>query len=506
MDSQDLVSSAIFLYTVTTTTKAKDWRSRFIFGDAFNCILIAVVAAATRLMFFGWPAQMVFDEIYSGNFFSAYARGTFFFDVHPPLARLLIYFWGFMTGAPATGLDSLKIGSAIPQSFVDIRLLPILAGVLLPVVIYGICRALKFSKISSLTVGLLIGLENSLIVQSRLVLTDVLLLLFGFSAILFYLWSRYINQQGTKHAWWGNGRVLTWLSAIMAAASASIKWTGLAFLACILCYEVFRLFVIPWIERARLSFWSNVWKLCKTSLFYVLTLIVFYVAVFALHFALLPRSGPGDPFMKPQFQMTLVGNANAGNAKLHPEGFFNKFFELNHEMFTANNSLPPTADYASKWYTWPFMIRGIFYWQGNAQYIYLLGNPLIYWLGTASIFMLLEYCLRLFVRHRPDQNERPVWKYWTLAIILAGFLINYLPFIFIGRVMFLYHYEAALIFSLIAIGFAIEMVPKGKWRLGAAIVLICLSFAFYRYFSPLIYGTHLTDKELQARMWLPSWR
>jgi dolichyl-phosphate-mannose-protein mannosyltransferase len=342
------------------------------------------------------------------------------------------------------------------------------------------------------------------------------------------------------HSWQRHDRVLVWLSAILAACAAGVKWTGLAFMACIFIFEVFRLYV-EHSALPRISFLARIWKLAKVVSFYLVICIVFYSAIFALHFALLPRSGPGDAFMTPRFQMTLVGSIHAANTKLTPEGFWGKFIELNAEMYRANKNLPATADYASKWYTWPFMTRGIFYWQGTSQYIYLLGNPLVYWLGTVSIFMLAEYSLRLFLRKRftknvepatpfesvsgsssSDQSEAAVdsgspsvesetgrasnWKPWALSVILIGFLVNYLPFIFIGRVMFLYHYEAALIFSVIAIGFILEMLPKGRWRLILALALILVTFMFYRYFSPLTYGTRLSDPALQARMWLPSWR
>ncbi len=437
----------------------------------FYPIILLILSSITHLLFFGQPAAVVFDETYFGTFVNDYSKSSYFFDIHPPFAKLMTKWVGDIIGFPSN-INFSTIGNVLPHEVLYLRLLPLIAGLLLPVVIYYICRNLNFSKISAFFVGFILCFENSLIVQSRFILFDSLLLLFGFLSILFYLLY-------TKHK--TNKKFLI-LSAIFVAFAFSIKWTGLAFPLLIIIYEIVRT--------------KNFKKIAKIVGLYAIVGLVFYLAIFAIHFSYLTHSGDGDAFMSDRFQKTLIGSRYENDTSIKPKGFFGKFIELNLEMYSANKTLTAKHDYSSTWYTWPLMLRPVFYWQNQpeGQFIYLLGNPLIYWLST--IFMMSLLSLTVLDKFR---NK-------TALFICLGFLVNFLPFIFIGRVMFLYHYEAALVFAIIAIAFLLEMIPSEKAKKGIFIGIACLCLITFIFFSPLTYGLKLDDKQLNSRMWLKSWR
>lgn len=446
-------------------------------------LILLVLSSITHFLFFGHPSAVVFDEVYNGSFVSSYSTGSYYFDIHPPLAKLITKFFGDLIGAPYN-IDFGAIGNTLPWGVVLLRLLPIIAGILLPTIIYYICRRLNFSKITSFAAGALIILENSLLTQSRFLLFDGVMLLFGFSSILLYL--IYTKNESKKY--------LLVLSAFLAATAFSIKWTGLAYPLLLLIAEIVRIQVI----RTR-----KVKEIGKFLGIYALAGLIVYLSVFAIHFKYLTHSGPGDAFMSDRFQKTLVGNSHASDASLKPKGFFGKFLELNVEMYQANKTLTAKHPYSSPWYTWPLMIRSIFYWQGTPDaagvnsYIYLLGNPVIYWLGFGSILLLLWRIL----------EKRKEWhKNKTILFILTGFLVNFLPFMFIGRVMFLYHYEAALVFCIIAFCYLLERSMPKKLRIWAVSSVLLVSLITFVFFSPLTYGTSLTKDQLQSRMWLSTWR
>jgi len=439
--------------------------------------IVAMASAITHFIYFGYPAQVVFDETFAGGFLASYAKGVFYFDVHPPLAKLVVYVFGFLTGASYGGKMS-AIGDALPHSIVLLRLVPIVCGFLLPLVIYAVSRNVGLSPLSSMTAGLLVAFENSLIVQSRFILFDIMLVLSGFVAVLLY--QEYRKRIGQEKR--GACRIFLLGSAVFAAVAFSIKWTGLAFPLMIVIFEW-----LASINRCAIrSLWKRSWSATRSVFsfvaLYVCVGLALYIGVFALHFSLLPKNGPGDDFMSPQF---------------HQDGFVAKLVDLNIEMYKANAYRMPQHQYQSSWWSWPIMERPIFYWQGKDEYIYLIGNPLIYWFGTVSIVSLAGYAL-----WRRKNAERKI----SLSFILIGFLVNYVPFIFITRPMFLYHYETALVMSAMAIAWLLDGMACGKRKLVMSSLVLALCISSFIYFSPLTYGLHLSDAQLQARMWLPSWR
>src|SRR3989338_7204657 len=201
------------------------------FGNKKIILLILGLSALTHFAFFGHPNQTVFDEVHFGKFISGYFTGQYFFDIHPPLGKLLISGMGYLTGF-APGFSFAKIGETFPnKDYLWLRFLPTLAGTLLPLIIFLLAKELGFSKKASLLAGILIIFENALTVQSRLILLDSFLLLFGFSSLLFYLKYRQTNQvihtQGSTLR--RDGLKFLILTGLMAGLTASVKWTGFAF-------------------------------------------------------------------------------------------------------------------------------------------------------------------------------------------------------------------------------------------------------------------------------------
>jgi dolichyl-phosphate-mannose-protein mannosyltransferase len=402
--------------------------------------------------------------------------------------------FGYLISANHFVIDWTMIGNALPGPALALRIIPALAGTLLPLVIYGICRRLNFWKTGAMTAALLVCLENSLVVQSRFILSDIVMLLFGFTAILCYL--EYNHRFGSKQRSW-----FLIFSIMLSGAALSIKWTGLSFILLIILLEAYRL------NEKRLEKmldWKKlIQKLVAFSFLSGAVCLFIYMVLFGIHFSLLTKSGPGDDFMSPEFQKTLANSKYADTPGLPAENYLQKFTELNGEMLAADKTLTAPHQYSSTWNTWPLMARPIFYWQEQNSYIYLLGNPLIYLFGLISILAVIGSGILMLIR----KNYRNAYEDRKLPIffLAMGFLVNYIPFIFIGRVMFLYHYEAALVFAIMAIAFLIDTIQGGR-KYAAALLVLILALILFVFFSPLTYGTPLSDSQLQARMWFPTWR
>src|SRR3989338_8888934 len=148
--------------------------------------LILVVSAVVHFAYFGYPNQTVFDEVHFGKFITGYFTHEYFFDIHPPLAKLLLSGMGYLSGFQP-GFSFAEIGQKFTDhTYLWLRLLPTLAGALLPLVVFYLVLKLGYSRWAATTAGLLTALDNALLVQSRFILLDSFLLIFGFSALLFY--------------------------------------------------------------------------------------------------------------------------------------------------------------------------------------------------------------------------------------------------------------------------------------------------------------------------------
>lgn len=437
-------------------------------------VILLAVSALTHFAYFGHPAQTVFDEVHFGKFISGYYTHSYFFDIHPPLGKLVIAGFGKLFDFQP-GFSFATIGDQFPdEKYKALRFLPSLAGTLLPLVVFLLAFELGLTLPLALLTGLLTTLEGGLLVQSRFILLDAFLLLFGFAS----LWS-YLR--------WRNGGAKWFLisAGVLAGLAFSIKWTGLGFLGLIGIMELYHL----WQDRVGTA------RRRLPAVIVSLGIIpaVLYFAVFAVHFSLLNKTGGGDAFMSAGFQKTLKGNSHENDAELKTPGLVGKFLELNIEMYRSNQRLDSSHPYGSRWYTWPFMTRPIYYWVKEISRIYLFGNPAVWWMSTIAVLTLAGHMLT-----GPLRRDRTAW------ILLGAFVLNLLPFVGITRVMFLYHYLTALVFAIIMLGYLIQKFSKKPNR--TALIVLALSLVSFVYFAPLMYGLPLGGSSYQNRLWLKSWQ
>lgn len=448
--------------------------------------VLTVAALVTRLVQLQLPPAVVFDEVYFRTFASNYLSGQYFFDIHPPFVKLL-----FAGVADVLGIESAQLSGGDPAGVV-LRVIPALAGAALVPLVYVIIRQIGLGRRMAALGALMILCDNALLVESRFVLMDSILLLAGFGALSSYLALR----RSTSWRRW------TWviLTAVLLGILVSTKWTGLA-----IASLVGIVWVVDYIRQ------KGDWKrMIGEGVAVLLIVATIYIGCFMAHFALLTKSGEGDAFMSAKFQSLLVGNA--AYDKETRMAFWDKFVELNQEMYTAQSSLEGVEHpYASKWYSWPLEMRGVYYWQGQAGNggiqgnIYLLGNPVVWW---GSLIGVVAAILVWLGRPRQLGDKRNV-----VAFLLAGYAINFVPFAFIDRPMFLYHYLIALIFAVLLTcvmlallfgwqrqKFGAKAAQQTYWLIAAVVVLGFL------YFVPLSYGWPLSPSDFDQRMWLPTWR
>lgn len=433
-------------------------------------LLLLILGGATRMLFIWYPAEVVFDEVYFGKFAAGYLKGEYFFDIHPPLGKLLVSGMAYLGHLKPDETFS-KIGDPYNgYTFIWLRFLPALFGALLPTTIFLFLKSLRASTKSALFAGIAVLLESALITHSRFILLDSMLLFFGFAGLaLFFYWRNYSKK------WW---HLVT--SGILLAFSLSIKWTGISFLglACL---------VLSYDDAIRLAFKKNITQMGRYigAIGFLLTVsFLIYMSVFAVHFSLLKKSGSGDAFMSQSFLKTLFGTTASSDPSIRPPGFWSKFVELNTRMYTANNSITQRHPSESRYYAWPLMVRPIYYWEkidSSMRKIVLAGNPVIW--GLALGFLLIGVVVL-----KSGKNKKIIFLY-------VAWLVNILPFIPIKRPLFLYHYFPSLIFSIAIMSIVLfdstdnNLALLFKSRLAFAVIITMfvigfLAVSFYTYGLP----------------------
>lgn len=432
--------------------------------------ILLLLAVLTRFLFLSYPSEVVFDEVHFGKFVSSYFTHQYYFDIHPPLGKLMIAgfakIFGFQGGA-----DFSNIGQSVNKTELFIlRFLPALFGVLFVLLIYQLILAVGLSKKAAFLGGFLVLFDNAFLVQSKFILIDIILLFFGFLALYFFVLFKK-----------NNALTLLAFSALFSALAFSIKWTGLSFLGIILFFTFLEFF-------KPFAFFSEKVK-GKQIILKLITLIfisfLVYLSVFAIHLKTLYKSGPGDAFMSPAFQKTLLENKIEENIK--PASFWQKFIELNKAMYKYNAGLKASHPDASKWYQWPFMKKPVWYWSkdfnGKTANIYFLGNPLTWLL----VLLAVPIAFFILLKRRLRKKLPPI-----IYLLIFGFFINFLPFVFVSRVCFLYHYLPSLVFGILILVLLCDKILKLSFSRKTHFLLysglLIAVFLVFLALMPLTYG------------------
>jgi len=134
-------------------------------------------------------------------------------------------------------------------------------------------------------------------------------------------------------------------------------------------------------------------------------------------------------------------------------GFLAKFMELQQVMWTTNAGLTDRHTYDSRPDSWPRLRRGINFWVKDHRQIYLVGNPLVWYLSSAAVFAYIAVRAFLILRAKRgyrDFDNTKVVKYDSLCgFLFIGWSLHYFPFFIMGRQLFLHHYLPALYFAIL---------------------------------------------------------
>ncbi len=323
------------------------------------------------------------------------------------------------------------------------RVMGAVAGALLVLAIYLLGWELTQSTFVSFFGAVLIALDGLPYVESRIAKPDIFLVLFLVGSYVAF-W-RYLRQ---SRAGW------LYVSGLAAGMAISTKWLGAAPLGTIPLYVLY-------LHREG-------WRIPRRHW---------------LHFGLAYLAVPSAVYLATWIPYFSLGHS------------LRELLQFQVSMFHFHEALRARHPYQSAWWSWPLLIRPIWYQfedlrHGLVRGIVAIGNPAVWWMSIPALFSLGWVALR----HRDAAT----------TFVLAGFLVSYLPYTVISRPLFLYHMLPVLPFMVLAVAIVAARV---RAQLGPAIPLLYLGlvFAWFVAYYPLLSALPISAARLYRLMWFGTW-
>lgn len=278
-------------------------------------LILTAIAAFVRLYGIGDNQSVIWDEAHFGKFGSYYIQHEFYFDVHPPLGKLLVGLSGWLAGFD--GVFKFDSGMSFPKGshFTYMRVFNSAFGILCTPLAYYSAVELNFSMWSSWTVGLSVALEMLSLILSRFILLDSMLMFF--TAATFFCLTKVHTLSFSQQLISFRGALWTALLGLSIGCVCSVKLVGLFVTTLVGLYTVYDLLVklcqTQITDEKNAKFKISYFKYFSHWVFRVVGLIAIPIAVYVLsfvvHFKVLSKSGTGDGSISTLLQGTLEGNS-----------------------------------------------------------------------------------------------------------------------------------------------------------------------------------------------------
>jgi Gpi18-like mannosyltransferase len=182
------------------------------------------------------------------------------------------------------------------------------------------------------------------------------------------------------------------------------------------------------------------------------------------------------------------------------KGLLQRALRNQQGMFNYHSKLEATHYFSSPFYEWPFIRKPIWYYSRvidstMRETINSFGNPFVWWAGLPAAC----YMVYLFLCKKDKRA----------GFLLIGFASQYLPWVLVTRLTFIYHYFPSVVFLVLMIGYSFRNIKEKtskKTYLTLTIAYAALVFALFIMFYPILSGQPVDVNYVTKYLkWFKTW-
>lgn len=416
-------------------------------------LVIAIASFVLRIFNLGSPKGFIFDEVYYVDGardllkYGVEVNGANpEFIVHPPIGK-----WLIASGIQLFGDNEFgwRFASAI-------------FGTLLILLFARLVHVLFYSPLLTALGASLMAVDGLLLVHSRTALLDLFLTFFTLLGI--YLWNR-------ERHWW---------AGVAFGAALGCKWSAIYFVVLIGLIALYRIYV-------NLDIRKSIKPLLIKFAQYGLIPIAVYIVSWAGWFI-----------------------SDRGWSRQWSTNPLTSWLHYHSEMLNFHTGLTESHPYQANPWSWLIMGRPTSFFydapkgcasKDCAQEVLALGTPLLWWIGTVAIAVVIGYWIKSLINRKSNPAAN---------IVVLGIAAGYLPwFTMQQRTVFSFYAIIFEPFLILAIVYCAKLILDSGLKPYVSQSIVGLLFAVillcFLFFMPLYTGQVITYEDWRLRMWMDSW-
>lgn len=409
---------------------------------------------------------------------------------HPPLGKLII-----ALGILCFGMD--------PFGW---RILGVLAATAMIPIMFLFGKRMFGSSVAGFFAAFLLTFEFMHFSLARLATGEIYILLF--SLLMFYFAFDYFARREEEGGGSGEKKGTStslFISIIFFGLCFAVKWTAVFGLVAILI-----LLLVSNLRNSKPIF--SDFKIILAALFVSAAI---YIATYIPYMF----SGGGHGLLAihrfPLYLQYTSEYMSGGNVSIVPPIPLT-VFDLQLGMFVYHAGIEATHPFSSSWWSWPLMLKPLWMYfnslDGTAMVstIVLMGNPAIWWGSILALILIAAKFVADKVR-KTEHHEH--WHSYVYLFIIVPFILQWLSYALITRILFIYHFVANVPFMIFALTYWLNLSFEKEWSSKRrSLFFKCIVIAFlistavlFLLFYPVISGYPVAYEYKECLRWLSGW-